>query len=136
MGVPIKATARAAADYFFDDVTVALADSTWRTENFVLSVSRSAGTLSIRTRRHSFLRVITVYLAVVFAVVIFYLLRLKRAGDLLPESLGLLGGLWGFRELVMPNNVGIFPSLVDYAVLAAFGGVFLVLVSRVQERRT
>jgi hypothetical protein len=120
----------------FDDVTVALADSTWRTENFVLSVSRSAGTLSIRTRRHSFLRVITVYLAVVFAVFIFYLLRLKRAGDLLPESLGLLGGLWGFRELVMPNNVGIFPSLVDYAVLAAFGGVFLVLVSRVQERRT
>lgn len=119
----------------FDDVTVALADSTWRTENFVLSVARSAGTLSVRTRRHSFLRVITAYLVLVFAVFIVYLLRLKRAGDLLPESLGLLGGLWGFRELVMPNDVGIFPSLVDYAVLAAFGGVFLVLVSRVQERR-
>lgn len=66
-------------------------------------------------KRKLFLRVVTIYMAIVLLVYLGNLLRVRTARNLPPESLGLLAAMWGFRQLVVPEGIHIFPTLIDYA---------------------
>jgi hypothetical protein len=85
--------------------------------------------------RRPFIRIVSI---VFFLLSIAFLAYLRRVGDpkeLLPQSLGFFGALWGLRSILLPASVNVFPTLVDYVILIEFCFLFLIIVSKVSLTR-
>jgi hypothetical protein len=111
----------------FRAVNVSLAEALWQDENFAIGHTSEAGRIILNVRRHLFLRTMTIYVSVILVAFLTQLMRVQTAHELLPGSLGLLAAMWGIRGLLIPPNVHVFPTIVDYIVLLGFGVVFLIL---------
>lgn len=115
-------------------VRVELEDQVRRGLGLRLRGERYADRVSISIGRQSFIRISAVYFMVLASVILFFLYHQQNARDLMLGALGLLGGLWGFRQVLVPGDVKIFPTLVDYFVLFSFGLVFLLVINRLSIR--
>lgn len=123
-------------DVRFHYVRVMLDDTIWREDKFELyETDDTNGTLTLKLRRQWFLKVVTLFVTVVLIVFLTNLFRMRDAQHLLPETLGLVATIWGFRQLVVPDGIHVFPTLIDYFALLAFGGMFLLLVARIRDER-
>jgi hypothetical protein len=86
--------------------------------------------LDLAIGRQSFIRISAIYFMVLGVAILYFLYRQQKARDLMLGALGLFGGLWGFRQVVVPSDVKIFPTLIDYFVLLSFGLVFFLVIHR------
>ena len=111
-------------------IRVELDDQVRRGHGLRLRGDKYLDRVTISIGRHSFIRISAVYFMVLAAVILFFLYHQQNARDLMIGALGLLGGLWGFRQVLVPGDVKIFPTLVDYFVLFSFGLVFLLVINR------
>lgn len=78
--------------------------------------------------RRPFLRILTVIFFITSSLFLFHLLRISTPKDLLVNALGLFAALWGFRNVVVPENLHVFPSMIDYFVLTLFSFAFVVIL--------
>lgn len=92
--------------------------------------SEHSDRLDLTIGRQSFIRISAVYFMVLSAAILYFLYRQQKARDLMVGALGLFGGLWGFRQVVVSSDVKIFPTLIDYFVLLSFGLVFFLVIHR------
>jgi hypothetical protein len=81
--------------------------------------------------RRPFIRIVSVAFLVLSLAFFVYLIRLGSPKDLLVQSLGFFGALWGLRSLLLPATVNVFPTVVDYVILTEFCLLFMVIISKV-----
>lgn len=99
--------------------------------NFVLQArTTSDGSIEVVAARKPFVRILSLYCLALSATFFYYLFGITQADKLLPNALGFLAALWGLRELIVPKEVEIFPTIVDYVILIFFGILFALVVSK------
>lgn len=98
-----------------------------------LSGSTDQG-VRIQLKRRYFLRMVSIILFLMMLVFITYLVRSADPKETMTKSLGVFGGLWVLRSLIVPASVSAFPTLVDYVILTMFCAVFGLVLVRASER--
>ncbi len=81
--------------------------------------------------RRPFIRIVSVIFFFLSLAFLRYLIQLGNPKDLLAQSLGFFGALWGLRSLLLPATVSVFPTVIDYVILSEFCLLFIVIISKV-----
>jgi hypothetical protein len=107
-----------------NSVAVLIAD-----QNLIGDIQRDSKPNSylLTFKRRVFVRTVSVLFLILSLVFLAYLAIAGDPTDLLPKSLGFFGTLWGLRALIVPSAVTIFPTAVDFSILAIFGILFLLV---------
>lgn len=114
----------------FRTLRIELADPDFVLEGGGADLSAKSTFFSLK--RKFFLRLVSVIFFVIAIVFFVHLFRLSAPDELMTQSLGFFGTLWGLRAVLVPGTIKVFPTLVDYVVLGAFCLLFALVVARVQ----
>jgi len=79
-------------------------------------------------RRPLVIRVVSVLFLVIAVLFLFYIWKITDIKELFGSSIGFFATLWGLRELIVPDSVTVFPTAVDYAVLALYTILFSIVL--------
>lgn len=114
-------------------INVSMANTS-ATQTFMADVVGDPSTgYSVVLRRRLFLRLVSVLLLVSALVFLIYSLVLGDARDLLSKSLGVFAGLWALRALIVPATIDLFPTVIDYFVLAIFCLLFWLIALKLEK---
>ena len=86
--------------------------------------------------RPFFLQWVSGWVGVFLLASLFYLMRLSDSRDLVIKAAGYFGTMWAFRQLVTPPGFTVFPTAIDYYVLALFATLFFVVTYRIMQEQT
>ena len=85
----------------------------------------SEGNLILILERLPFFKIVSLTLLAIALLFLGYLIFVVPTGDdLLKGSLGYFGALWAIRGLIVHQEIAIFPTIVDYAVITLFFMLF------------
>jgi hypothetical protein len=119
---------------FFSDVRVQLSDGFRSAERAV--IRRSEGgpqRLRVTVQRQPFLQILPIVFLIVSALYIYYLFEYEARKDLVVKSLALFAALWGFRGILVPQQLPIFPTAIDYGILLVGAATFLLTLIKAER---
>jgi len=110
----------------FTDVSVLLGDSI-RSERTVITDANDKNLeYHVAVGRTPLLKLLPIVFLVIASFYVYYVFRLQSRRELVGKSLALFAGLWGFRGILVPQEVKIFPTTIDYGILF-FGAAAFIL---------
>jgi hypothetical protein len=93
-----------------------------------------SGTIAIK--RRYFIRLVSVVIFVMVLIFLTYLVRSVDPKETMAQALGVFGGLWALKSLIVPDSIEAFPTLIDFTILTLFCVVFALLLLRISQRAT
>jgi hypothetical protein len=94
------------------------------------SLKEQSGVLRLILNRLPTFKIVSIALLVVAILFLIYLFVIPKGDDLLKGGLGYFGALWALRGLIVPKEVTVFPTVVDYVVLILFCTLFLGIFAK------
>lgn len=124
---------RNATPIFFSDVRVQLSDGFRSGERAV--IRRSDGgpqRITVIVQRQPFLQILPIVFLIISALYIYYLFEYEARKELVVKSLALFAALWGFRGILVPQQLPIFPTAIDYGILLVGAVTFMLTLIKAE----
>lgn len=98
--------------------------------DYDVRIDEAGNRIRIVLRTSLFIRIMSIVLSAILAAALVHAIRKEDTKELIKQSLGLILAIWGLRAMLVPDSLGVHPTLVDYVGLGCLVVIPLTIALR------